>query len=119
MRATSLPLLAICLGALFSAWAQQGSAPRTLRYSIYTTGQKAGAEVDTFSAGGKLTCTFEFNDRGSGPKIEARYVIGNDGTPTRTDITGVDYYKAPVDEHFSKDGGQVNWKSTAEDGQAR
>src|SRR5438045_9644156 len=115
MRATSLPLLAICLGALFSAWAQQGSAPRTLRYSIYTTGQKAGAEVDTFSAGGKLTCTFEFNDRGRGPKIEARYVIGHDGKATLTDITGVDYYMAPVDVPFSNNGGQVDWQSADEE----
>jgi imidazolonepropionase-like amidohydrolase len=99
--------------------AQKESAPaRTLRYSIYTTGQKAGEEVDTFSADGKLTSTFEFNDRGRGPKIEAHYVIAPDGMPLRTDITGVDYYKAPVDEHFRVDNGKAEWKSTAEEGHA-
>ncbi|HEY1895326.1 MAG TPA: amidohydrolase family protein [Terracidiphilus sp.] len=118
MRTTSLPLLAICLAAAFPALSQQDSAPQTLRLSIFTAGQKAGAEVDTFGAGGKLTCTFEFNDRGRGPKIEARYLLGSNGMPTRTDIAGVDYLKATVDEHFNVEHGQATWKSTAEEGHA-
>jgi hypothetical protein len=119
MRTTSLPLLALFLAASLSTVAQQNpAAERTLRYSIYTAGQKAGSEVDTFSADGKLTSTFEFNDRGRGPKIEAHYLISADNMPARTDITGVDYYKAPVDEHFHADNGQAEWKSTAEEGHA-
>jgi imidazolonepropionase-like amidohydrolase len=78
----------------------------------------SGAEVDTFDTGGKITSTFEFNDRGRGPKVEVHYLIGQDGMPLRTDITGVDYYKAPVDEHFSAEHGKAEWKSTAETGQA-
>ncbi len=119
MRATSVLQLALCLTASLSGLAQQNTTvARTLRYSVYTAGQKAGAEVDTFSADGKLTTAFEFNDRGRGPKIEAHYLIGADGVPVRTDITGVDYYKAPVDEHFHVDDGQAVWKSTAEEGHA-
>ena len=118
MRPTTLPMLAICFVVSLSALAQKGDATRTLRYAIFTAGQKAGTEVDTFSSGGTLTSTFEFNDRGRGPKIEARYLIGSDGMPMRTDITGVDYYKAPVDEHFSAEHGQARWTSTAEEGHA-
>src|SRR5438477_212339 len=36
--------------------------------------------------------------------------------PSRTDITGNDYLKAPVDEHFSIKNGNAHWKSTSEDG---
>ncbi len=96
--------------------AQEVSTTHILRYSIISAGQKAGSEVDTFSPGGKLNSTFEFNDRGRGPKIEAQYLLGVDGMPLRTDVTGVDYYKAPVDEHFSMEHGQASWKSTAEEG---
>jgi imidazolonepropionase-like amidohydrolase len=119
MRTTGLPLLALCFAASVLVTAQQNPfAARTLHYSIYSAGQKAGAEVDAFSADGRLTSTFEFNDRGRGPKIEAHYLVGTDGTPARTDITGVDYYKAPVDEHFRTDSGKAEWKSTAEQGHA-
>jgi imidazolonepropionase-like amidohydrolase len=33
-------------------------------------------------------------------------------------LTGNDYLKAPVDEHFSIEGGAAQWKSTSENGQA-
>src|SRR5215813_10198805 len=89
-----------------------------LRYSIVSNNTKAGSEVDTFSAGGRVDSTFEFNDRGRGPKLAAHYVLDPDGAPARTDITGNDYLKAPVDEHFAVEGGKAHWKSTSEDGSA-
>ena len=112
-----LAVLALCLAVPLSAFAQNADA-RVLRYTILSAGQKAGSEVDTFSPGGKITSAFEFNDRGRGPKIEAKYVIGPDGVPQSTDIAGVDYLKAPVDEHFSTENSQARWKSTSEEGSA-
>ncbi|MGD0990193.1 MAG: hypothetical protein ABR874_20470, partial [Candidatus Sulfotelmatobacter sp.] len=91
-------------------------ALQAFRYSVVSNGQKAGSEVDTFASEGQVDCTFEFNDRGRGPKVAAHYVIGSDGTPARVDITGNDYLKAPVDEHFSVESGMGHWKSTSEDG---
>jgi imidazolonepropionase-like amidohydrolase len=38
--------------------------------------------------------------------------------PTSVDVTGVDYLKAPVDEHFSVKDGKAHWKSTSESGEA-
>ncbi|HEY1984603.1 MAG TPA: amidohydrolase family protein [Terracidiphilus sp.] len=116
MRTTTLPLLAVCFAVSLSALAQPDGTTRTLRYAILSAGQKAGTEVDTFKPGGAISSSFKFNDRGRGPKIEARYVIGANSMPARTDITGVDYYKAPVDEHFSTESGNAQWKSTAEEG---
>src|SRR6202030_3016870 len=94
------------------------SAQQTLRYSIVSNGRNAGSEVDAFSADGRIDSAFEFNDRGRGPKIEAHYIVAADGTPLRTDITGNDYLKAPVDEHFSIEAGAGHWRSTSENGQA-
>ena len=74
--------------------------------------------MDTYSEGGHLDSTFEFNDRGRGPKISAHYVIGEDGLPLRVEESGNDYLKAPVEEHFAMENGVAHWKSTSENGQA-
>jgi imidazolonepropionase-like amidohydrolase len=91
---------------------------QTLRYSIVSNNRNAGSEVDVYGADGHLDSTFEFNDRGRGPKIEAHYILAADGSPQRTDIIGNDYLKAPVDEHFAVDAGKSHWKSTSENGEA-
>ncbi len=45
--------------------------------------------------------------------------MGSNGMPVRTDITGVDYLKAPVDEHFDTKSGQArSEKSSGEEGHA-
>jgi imidazolonepropionase-like amidohydrolase len=91
---------------------------QTLRYTILMNDAKSGAEVDTFGADGKVDSTYEYNDRGRGPKAEAHWVLDAKGLPVRVDVTGVDYLKAPIDEHFAVEGGQAEWKSTSEHGHA-
>jgi imidazolonepropionase-like amidohydrolase len=100
---------------------QKAAEPETetLRYAILTAGHPAGNEVDTFGPGGRVDSTFEFNDRGRGPKITAHYVLSPDGLPSKTDITGNDYLKAPVDEHFAIENGRAHWTSTSEDGSGK
>ncbi len=74
---------------------------QTLRYTILSNGRVAGSEVSVYSPGGHVNCTFEYNDRGRGPKISANYLVGPDGLPLSLDETGNDYLKVQVDEHFS------------------
>jgi imidazolonepropionase-like amidohydrolase len=74
--------------------------------------------VDTYLPDGRIDSTYEYNDRGRGPKIAAHYVVRADGFPSGTDITGNDYLKAPVNEHFFIENGVAHWKSTSENGQA-
>ena len=112
-----IPLAVFAL-AVPLLWTLDTSAPQTLRYTVVSNGKTAGSEVDTYGPGGHIDSTFEFNDRGRGPKIEAHYLVAPDGSPLRVDITGNDYLKAPVDEHFSVEGGVGHWKSTSENGQA-
>jgi Amidohydrolase family len=78
----------------------------------------AGSEVDQYLTNGRVECTFEFNDRGRGPKISATYTVDKNGLLVRVDETGNDYLKAPVDEHFEVKDGAAHWKSTAEEGHA-
>ena len=96
----------------------QTAASSTLRYTILTNSNRAGTEVDVYGPEGHVDSSFEFNDRGRGPKITAHYVLSEDGIPIRTDVTGNDYLKAPVDEHFSVENGHAQWKSTSEKGEA-
>src|SRR4051812_7755304 len=112
-----LPLL--CL--LICSWLPTSAAaaePVTIRYTISSNGTMAGAEVDTYQPDGRIECTFEFNDRGRGPKISSAYVIDSNSLPAKVDETGNDYLKAPVDEHFEIKDGVALWKSTTEHGKA-
>ena len=116
----ALRLASLC-GLLFTGihlWAADAAAPQTLRYTILSNGRTAGTEVDVYGPGGHLDSAFEFNDRGRGPKITAHYIVAADGSPLLIDITGNDYLKAPVDEHFAAEAGIGHWKSTSENGQA-
>lgn len=116
-----ISIVLLVLGFTFAAptpYASGENAAQVLRYSIISNDRKAGSEVDTFRAGGVIDSAYEFNDRGRGPKIESHYVLGSDGLPTRIDISGVDYLKAPVDEHFAAEQGRAHWKSTSEEGSA-
>jgi imidazolonepropionase-like amidohydrolase len=113
-----LRLGALSLLLSFSALLADSATPQTFRYTFLSNGTVAGSEVDTYRPDGNVDCTFEFNDRGRGPKIAAHYVVRADGLPSGTDITGNDYLKAPVDEHFFIENGVAHWKSTSENGKA-
>jgi hypothetical protein len=115
MTKKRLPVLLflVCTGT--PLWTSSAVAQETLRYAIVSNGETQGSEVDIFGSDGRIDSSFEFNDRGRGPKVSAHYVIGASGMPSRTDITGNDYLKAPVDEHFAVEKGNAHWKSTSED----
>jgi imidazolonepropionase-like amidohydrolase len=118
MLTRRLLVLQVFVCAATQLWPLSAAAQEILRYTIVSNGKTQGSEVDTYSVDGRIDSTFEFNDRGRGPKIAARYVINGDSVPLRTDITGNDYLKAPVDEHFAVENGRSHWKSTSEDGSA-
>jgi len=109
-------ILAATLALLCIAASAQTPSSLELRYSFLSSGKLAGSEVDTFQPNGQIESHFEFNDRGRGPKVVARYAISSAILPIATDITGNDYLKAPVDEHFSLQNGVAKWKSTSENG---
>ena len=111
----------VLVSLLICAWlpiTSAAAAPQTLRYTISTNGVIAGHEVDTYLPGGRVESTFEFNDRGRGPKVSAIYLIDANSMPLKVDETGNDYLKAPVDEHFEVKDVTARWKSTAEHGEA-
>src|ERR1700722_6531865 len=115
LRLGSLSALLFAASHLCTA---DAASSQTFRYTILSNGRTAGSEVDVYNSGGHIDCTFEFNDRGRGPKVAAHYIVAANGLPLRVDETGNDYLKAPGDEHFAVEGGIAHWKTTSENGQA-
>jgi imidazolonepropionase-like amidohydrolase len=86
-----------------------------LRYTVVLGGNKAGTQVST-KVGNEWHYSYEYNDRGRGPKIEARMLIGAGQIPVVIEDTGVNYLKSPVAEKFSIQNGKATWKNESEDG---
>ncbi|HVR98744.1 MAG TPA: amidohydrolase family protein [Thermoanaerobaculia bacterium] len=94
------------------------SAGEEARYTVLFGGNPAGALV-VRQEGSEVVSTYEFNDRGRGPKLQARTVLGEGGVPVRVEITGNEYWKKPVDERFELAGGGARWNNGAETGERR
>ncbi len=76
-----------------------------LKYTVIMAGHPAGAQTVTVD-GATRTIDFDYNDRGRGPKT---HTVMSPGSMT---TTGVDYYKAAVDETFANG----KWSNGAESG---
>ena len=96
--------------------APSSSGETSTRYTFILSGNKAGYASSTRNPDGSLQVHFEFNDRGRGPNVNEKIRNGKDGIPVEIEITGVDYFKAPVDERFSFKQGVASWKNRSEEG---
>jgi imidazolonepropionase-like amidohydrolase len=93
------------------------ATPTVERSTQLTQGNPSGFQEVRFAGDGSITAHFEYNDRGRGPKLDVQYRLAADGTPLRTDATGVSYLKAPIDEHFLLEQGKASWHSISENQQ--
>ncbi len=98
--------------------ARPSQEPAPVRYLVITAGRTAGEQVVRQLGGGRVEATFEFNDRGRGPKTLSRIELGDGGVPTRVEVTGNDYYKNTITETFSVENGVARWKNESERGEA-
>jgi imidazolonepropionase-like amidohydrolase len=98
--------------------AAQPATTDTVRTTFLMAGRTAGVHKAWVAPDRSRNFYFEFNDRGRGPALTQRVVLGPGGYPTRIDITGHDYLKSPVEEHFvlePRDGKwRAAWKNPAE-----
>jgi hypothetical protein len=119
LRLLTKKLFLLLLFPLALAHAQVAANPSNpvTRYTFILAGNKAGFETSAIESDGTLVFHSEFSDRGRGPKIDERVVLGKDGIPVQISNKGNDYLKAPVDEQFSLNNGKAAWKSQAEQGE--
>ena len=101
------------------AYSTKPAEDQTLGYTVLSNGHAVGSGEDSYRVGGVIDSHYEYNDRGRGPKITAHYRLAATGIPLHSEITGNDYLKAPVDEHFDVAAGHGLWHSTTEHGDAR
>jgi imidazolonepropionase-like amidohydrolase len=89
-------------------------APQEVRFNFLFSGNKAGEAVSRLGANGERVYTYEFNDRGRGPKTSTRMRLDAQGLPVFEETTGHDYWKSPVDERFEWKEGRAVWKNGSE-----
>ncbi|HYO75842.1 MAG TPA: amidohydrolase family protein [Thermoanaerobaculia bacterium] len=89
----------------------------TRRYTVLISTNKAGSQVVT-RRGDELTVDYEFKDRGRGPITHTVMRLDERGVPASVHVTGVDYFRSPIEERFATAAGRSTWKSTAEAGEA-
>ena len=112
--------LTACLTALSVALLTTGAFAqdaKQTRYAVLIMEKPAGMQTNTLAADGSRNLSYEFNDRGRGPKLTATVRLDDAGVPASMKIDGVDYLKAPVAETFSATGGVARWKNSAEAGE--
>lgn len=93
-----------------------GTAEETV-YSVLIMDQPAGRQTVRALPGGEWVLSFEYNDRGRGPKLSSRIRLDETGIPARIETTGVNYLKVPVEENFEVTGGTARWKNPSEQGE--
>jgi len=86
-------------------------------YTVVVAGRVAGHEQSTTTPAA-TGISYSYNDRGRGPEIHGRYRFDAAGLPLAIDLSGVDYNKSAVDEHFAFSDGVSRWKNTAEQGES-
>ena len=91
-------------------------AQDTIRYSVLSAGKTSGQQWILQNAPNTYTLFYEFNDRGRGPKLTVQLKADDKGIPVYRSVTGIDYYKAPVEEKYELSNGEARWKSATENG---
>ncbi len=99
-----------------SAFAQD---PGQTRYAVLIMEKPAGVQTTAVAADGSRTLSYEYNDRGRGPKLTARVRLDTAGVPVSIEMDGVDYIKSPVSERFTFANGVARWKNSAEAGEQK
>jgi hypothetical protein len=94
-----------------------GGGQAELRYTVSLGGRRAGQASARAGEDGSWSIAYEVNDRGRGPKVAIQLMLDRRGLPVREDVSGNDYFKNPVSEHFEWSGGSASWKNPAEQGQ--
>ena len=110
----SLRIGALACGLIL---ALNASAAEKLRYVILVTdGKQAGEQTVERGDDGVTKVHYIFKDNGRGPELDEQFRLAADGTFSEYQVKGTSTFGAPVDEHFSRVGDQVEWKSTSEQG---
>jgi hypothetical protein len=92
-------------------------AADTVHYVVLMQGgTQGGQQTVTVDDDGLTHVDYIFKDNGRGPELEEEFRLAPDGTYASYHVTGTTTFGAPVDESFQRDGDEVSWKSTSDQG---
>jgi imidazolonepropionase-like amidohydrolase len=113
--------LLVCARPGAAATVPAGSpAGGELRYTVFLGDLRpAGQATCHVEPGGDSVLTLEVSDRGRGQHLTTRIRFDGAGVPLREHVTGVDYWKNPVDERFERTHGKAVWNSGSEKGEKK
>jgi len=92
-------------------------AATKVTYNVLLAGNQAGIQTTEFISSDERQFSFEYTDRGRGPKIQCRMILNQQSIPVLVEISGNDYLKSPIEERFHWDKGKASWESPAEAGE--
>ncbi|MDY6948108.1 MAG: amidohydrolase family protein [Pseudomonadota bacterium] len=107
------------IAALMAVGVSMSALAAATRHTVILGGNKAGIQTSSVGADGVREVTFEFNDRGRGPKLISRIELDESGLPVSVQTSGNDYMKVAVSESFSLDHGTARWRNDAERGERK
>ncbi|HEY3814922.1 MAG TPA: amidohydrolase family protein [Caulobacteraceae bacterium] len=109
--------------AVFLAWllalaasSALAAKPSDSHYTVLMGKGPSGAMDVKVDADGTRHVTYHYTDRGRGPSTLTDARFDAKGNEVGLSITGVDYLKAKVDEHFIVDDDTFAWSSKADEG---
>jgi len=100
----------------------RGSAPEkpvsAIWYQVMIAGRSAGFQLTAIMKDGERRLSFQYNDRGRGPKLSSRIKLTDRGIPISVETSGNNELKAAVEERFSVVGRKASWRNRVESGEA-
>ncbi|WP_150131399.1 amidohydrolase family protein [Caulobacter mirabilis] len=114
MRLRHPLILAALIGA--GAWLTGTAVRADGDYTVTIAGQTRGAMTVRSDGAGVREIAYSYVDRGRGPETRTRLRTGADGLPVELGVTGLGYFKTPVDERATSKDGAVTWTSAADEG---
>jgi imidazolonepropionase-like amidohydrolase len=117
-RAYCLALaLLVCSGIGAAAPRPLFQAGEELRYTVFFGNLRpVGLATFRVDRGGDSVLTLKVSDRGRGEDFSFRLRLDAAGIPRREHLTGVDYWRHPVDEKVEIAGGVATWSGGPEKG---
>lgn len=100
------------LGATAVAALELPAPPPPTEFAVILGGAQAGTMAVQATGASAYRVTFEYNDRGRGPRLDSTIRLGPDSTPVRIETDGNDYLKGRVAERFERTATHAKWSSS-------
>jgi imidazolonepropionase-like amidohydrolase len=90
-----------------------------LRYTVFLGNVRVGAVTLHAGPDGEAVVNLKLSDRGRGQDLTSQLRLDPAGVPLQEHLTGVDYWRNPVDERFELAGGKAAWSGGTDKGEKK